>query len=183
MSVPETFFSVREELVLFGLSCLAGAVIGLCYDAVRAVRLMIRHGIWLTALEDVCFLALYAVFLSAFAAAAARGELRFYYVVGNALGFTLYFFTIGSIVIRIFRKIFGAAAALVRVVTAPIRRLYVLLRKKAAVKFVGSSKISEKSIKMLNLLLQKTGHLRYNNTNNKKRKNVNNVAKKNKNKN
>lgn len=179
MNVPETFFSVREELVLFGLSCLAGAVIGLCYDVLRAFRLMLRHGIWLTAAEDVAFLAGYAVFLSAFAAAAARGELRFYFVLGNALGFTLYLFTLGSIVIRLFGKLFGALAAVFRAVTAPIRRLYVLLRKKARVKFVGSSKILIKSIKMLNLLLPNRQRLRYNGMENKKRKNVNNVAKKN----
>ena len=179
MNVPETFFSVREELTLFGLSCLAGAVIGLCYDALRALRLMIRHGIWLTAFEDIAFLAGYAVFLSAFAAAEARGELRLYYVLGNALGFTLYYFTIGSIVIRIFRKLFGVAAAVFRLVTAPIRRLYVLLRKKARVKFVGSSKILTKINKMLKLLLPNPLTLRYNKMENKKRKNVNNVAKKN----
>ncbi|MDO4863895.1 MAG: spore cortex biosynthesis protein YabQ [Ruminococcus sp.] len=179
MNVPETFFSVREELTLFGLSCLAGAVIGLCYDALRAFRLMLRHGVWLTALEDIVFLALYAVFLSAFASAAARGELRFYHVVGNALGFTLYFFTLGSIIIRIFRKLFGALAALIRAVTSPIRRLYVLLRKKAGVKFVGSSKILRKAIKMLNLVLPNRGKVRYNIMENIKRKNVNNVAKKN----
>lgn len=179
MNVPETFFSVREELTLFGLSCLAGAVIGLCFDVLRAFRLIFRHGIWLTALEDVAFLALYAVYLSAFASAAARGELRFYHIVGNALGFTLYFFTLGSIVIHILRKIFGALAAVFRAVTAPIRRLYVLLCKKARFKFVGSSKNLIKSIKKINLLLPNRRQLRYNKMENKKRKNVNNVAKKN----
>ena len=179
MNVPETFFSVREELALFGLSCLAGAAIGLCYDALRALRLMIRHGIWLTAFEDIGFLAAYAVFLSAFAAAEARGELRFYYVVGNAIGFTLYYFTLGSIVIRFFRKIFGALSAVFSFAAAPIRRLYVLLRKKARLKFVGSSKILPKINKMLKLLLPNHLTLRYNGMENKKRKNVNNVAKKN----
>ncbi len=180
MTVPETFFSVREELTLFGLSCLAGAVIGVCYDAVRALRLAVRHGVWLTAAEDIGFLALYAVFLSAFASAAARGELRFYFAVGNFLGFTLYFFTLGSVVIRFFRKLYGAAAAVMKLVMSPMRRFYALLRKKAAVKFVGSSKISIKVNKMLNLLLPKHREMLYNKTENKKRKNVNNVGKKDK---
>jgi len=179
MNVPETFFSVREELTLFGLSCLAGAAIGLCYDALRALRIAVRHGIWLTALEDIGFLAAYAVFLSAFAAAEARGELRLYYVLGNALGFTLYYFTLGSVIIRLFGKLYGALAALFRLLTAPLRRLYVLLRKKAGVKFVGSSKILPKINKILKLLLPNRIILRYNEMENKKRKNVNNVAKKN----
>ena len=154
MNVPETFFSVREELTLFGLSCLAGAAIGLCYDALRALRTAVRHGIWLTALEDIG-------------------------VLGNALGFTLYYFTLGSVIIRLFGKLYGALAALLRLLTAPLRRLYVLLRKKAGVKFVGSSKILHKINKILKLLLPNRIILRYNKMENKKRKNVNNVAKKN----
>lgn len=178
MNVPETFFSVREELTLFGLSVLAGAAIGVCYDVLRALRLAVRHGIWLTAAEDIGFLALYAVFLSAFASAAARGELRFYFAAGNFLGFALYFFTLGSIVIRIFRKFFSAAASALRLVTSPLRRFYVLLRKKAKVKFVGSSKILKKDLKISDLLLPKHRKMLYNETENKKRKNVDNVVKK-----
>lgn len=179
MIIPETFFSVQEELILFGLSCLAGAIIGIFYDIIRAFRLVFHHGICLTAFEDTSFLALYAVFLSSFASAAARGELRFYYVVGNAIGAILYYFTLGSIFIRLLNKILKAIISVFRTFLAPIRRLYVLLRKKARAKFVGSSKILKKPIKMLNLLLPKQWVLRYNKMENKKRKNVNNVAKKN----
>ena len=183
MNVPETFFSVHEELVLFGFSCIAGAVIGVCYDVLRALRLVFPHGIWLTAAEDAVFLGLYAVFLTAFASAAARGELRFYYIIGNAAGFGLYFFTVGSIVIRTFQKLISAAGAVLRWISVPIRLVCVLICKKAKVKFVGSSKCLVKFIKKLKLLLQCRVHLLYNKTENKKRKNVNIVAKKNKNKN
>lgn len=177
MNVPETFFSVREELTLFGLSCVSGAVIGMCYDAIMAFRLILRHKTWLTSLEDLIFLAAYAVFLSAFAAIAAHGELRFYYIIGNVLGFALCHFTLGSIFIRLLGRIYMKTAMLVRAVTAPVRRFYVLISKKARVKFVGSSKFLRKSIKMINLLLPNQWLLRYNEKN-IKRKNVNNVAEK-----
>lgn len=183
MNVPETFFSVREELVLFGLSCLAGTVIGIFYDVFRAFRLIVRHRLWLTAIEDAAFLGAYAVFLSAFASAAARGELRFYYVIGNVLGFALYYFTLGSVVIRTFRKLFDAVHAVLKWAFAPFCRVYVLLRAKAKAKFVGSSKVLVKTIKKISLLLPRSGHLRYNKTENKKKRNVTIVAKKNKNQN
>ena len=183
MNVPDTFFSVHEELMLFALSCIAGAVIGVCYDILRALRLAFPHGIWLTAAEDIVFFGLYAVFLSAFASAAARGELRFYYTIGNAAGFLLYFFTVGSVVMRTLRKLISAAETLLRWITAPFRRVGVLICKKASAKFVGSSKSLVKNIKKVQMHLHCNIHLLYNKTENKKRKNVNIVAKKNKNKN
>lgn len=183
MNVPETFFSVHEELVLFALSCIAGAVIGICYDVLRALRLAFPHGIWLTAAEDAVFLGAYAVFLSAFASAAARGELRFYYIIGNAAGFSLYFFTLGSIVMRTLRKLTTAAGTVFKWITAPFRRVNVLICRKARAKFVGSSKSLVKFIKKMKMHLHCKLHLLYNKTENKKRKNVNIVAKKNKNKN
>ena len=183
MNVPETFFSVHEELVLFALSCVAGAVIGIYYDVLRALRLVFPHGLWLTAAEDAAFLALYAVFLSAFASAAARGELRFYYVIGNAVGFSLYFFTIGNIVMRTLHKLISAAKTVLKWITAPFRRVSVLICRKARAKFVGSSKSLVKNIKKIKMLLHCPLHLLYNKTENKKRKNVNIVAKKNQNKN
>ena len=179
MNVPETFFSVREELFLFIISCLSGMIIGLCYDVLRTFRSLFYHGVWLCSAEDIAFLTFYAVFLSAFASVAARGELRFYYIVGNILGATLYFLTLGSIITRLLKKLLKFFSLFFKVISAPIMRLYVLLRKKARVKFVGSSKNIKKTIKMLNLLSPNQGMLRYNKMENKKRKNVNNVAKKN----
>ena len=43
MNVPETFFTVHEELILFGLSCLFGAALGVCYDVFRSLRLIVPH--------------------------------------------------------------------------------------------------------------------------------------------
>ncbi len=53
MRVPETFFSVSEELVLFGISCLAGAVIGVFYDVFRVIRIIFPHNAVLVTIEDI----------------------------------------------------------------------------------------------------------------------------------
>ncbi|MDE6789472.1 MAG: spore cortex biosynthesis protein YabQ [Ruminococcus sp.] len=175
MNVPETFFSIHEELVLFLLSCAAGAFIGVFYDIFRTLRLIIKHNFFFIIVEDVLFLSCYAVFLSAFASVQARGELRFYFIIGNALGFTLYFFTLGSFVIRTFRKLFGFVGRIL----SPIKAIYVILCKKAGGKFVESSKNIVKHIKKANFLLQSDKHLLYNKNESKKRKNVNIVAEEN----
>lgn len=179
MNVPETFFSIDEEIFLFGLSCLFGVIIGVCYDVFRTARILFPHNTVLVVIEDVVFMAGYAVFLSSFASVCARGELRFYYVVGNALGFIVYFFTFGSIIISTMKKIYFAVRKLVGIIFRPFRSVYVNLQEKAD-KFVGYSKNSVKRIKKSGFLLLNTTDLLYNKKENKKRKNVDSVAEKDK---
>lgn len=171
MNVPETFFSVQEELFLFFLSCIAGAFIGIFYDFFRALRLIINHNTFFVVIEDVLFLGCYAVFLSAFASVMARGELRFYFIIGNAIGFIIYFFTLGSLIIRSLKKLFDF-------IFTPVKSLYVIFFNKAKAKFVGSSKLSVKCIKKIKILLPNRHNLMYNIKESNKRKNVNVVAQK-----
>lgn len=119
MNVPETFFTIHEELILFFLSCAAGIVLGILYDIFRVLRILIPHHNFFVILEDIIYLSFYGIFLSAFASAQARGELRIYFIIGNILGFALYYFTLGSIVVRIFKKLLS-----------PFKHLYDLFRKK-----------------------------------------------------
>lgn len=123
MNVPETFFSVEEELWLFLLSCIAGTVFGVYYDVFRTLRLAVPHHSFFIVLEDIVFLGTYAVFLSAFASAAARGELRAYYVLGGILGFSLYYFTVGKFVIRLMQKITGIIKWICTTVVKPFKFL------------------------------------------------------------
>lgn len=178
MSVPETFFSVSEELRLFGLSCAFGAAFGLLFDLFRTARIIFRHNVPLVVIEDIAFLVIYGIFLSAFASAAARGELRFYFAIGNLLGFLLYLSTVGSLVSSAMKKLFFALNKLLCLIFYPIRRSYVFLRKKAELKFVGYSKIIVNHFKKSKILLQKSGCLMYNKKENSKRKNVTSVGKK-----
>lgn len=171
MNVPETFFSVSEELVLFGLSCLCGVAVGVFYDIFRTLRIIIPHSTILTATEDIIFLSAYAVFLSAFASAESRGELRFYYVVGNFIGFIVYFFTVGNFITGLMRKIFSLSKRIFSFTLKPFKLLYVFFREKVKGKFVGNSENVVKRLKNSKILLLKRNELLYNEIeNNKKRK-------------
>ncbi|MBQ8296322.1 MAG: spore cortex biosynthesis protein YabQ [Ruminococcus sp.] len=180
MNVPETFFTVHEQLILLGLSCLFGAVLGVCYDFFRAARVIFPHNSWLVIIEDILFMCGYAVFLTSFSSAAARGEFRFYFVIGNAIGFILYFFTVGSVMIKALKKLYGVLGGIVRIIMRPLKGIYVLICEKAALKFVGSSKNDVKRFKNPKTLLKMVCELLYNRMENKKRKNVKNVAEKSK---
>lgn len=177
--VPETYFTVSEELRLFGLSCIMGAAVGVAFDAVRAVRLIFPHNKLLVAFEDTAFLLLYSTALTAFAAAAARGELRMYFVIGNILGFLVYFVTLGSIVMKTLRKLFLIAGACLKLIFHPVKLIFASLYKKVNVKFVRNLQIKVKRFKKIKIVLLNCPLMLYNKMENKKRKNVKNVVKKN----
>lgn len=179
MTVPETYFTVSEELRLFGLSCLLGAVVGAAYDVLRVIRMTLPHNSFLVAAEDIGFLGLYAVALTAFSNAAARGEMRLYFAVGSVLGFTLYFFTIGRTITATLRKLFSVVGAVFKLILRPVRAVFTLLCKKAKFKFVGNLQIIVKPLKKIKIVLLNRRLLLYNKMANKKRKNVKSVAEKN----
>ena len=172
MRVPETFFSVSEELVLFGISCLAGAVIGVFYDVFRVIRIIFPHNAVLVTIEDIIFLLCYAVFAMSFSSAAVRGEMRGYYILGNIIGFVIYFFTVGSVVTESIRKLFLLMSRFFSFITYPFRAAFAFLYKKLRSEFVENSKVFAKTIKNFNLLLLKPYHLLYNKVENNERKNV-----------
>ena len=178
MSVPETFFTVNEELSLFLLSCLFGVLIGVCYDVFRTLRLIFPHNSVLVLIEDIVFLIGYTIFLSAFSSSAARGELRFYYVIGNSLGFALYIITVGRFVVATINKLFYALKKIFFVIFFPFRSVYAFLCKKFRAKFVGSSKVIVNTIKKMKILLPSRPNLMYNKKEKTKRKSVKNVDKK-----
>ena len=151
MNVPETFFTISEELRLFFLSCAAGGIFGIYYDVFRTLRLTVPHHSFFVFLEDVVFLATYAVFLSAFSSVEARGELRGYYALGGVLGFILYYFTIGKFVMRLMARI-----------TSLIKTVLTMIVKPAVFvvgKFVGITKNAVKSNKNASQHLQNNSEI------------------------
>lgn len=170
MTVPETFFTVSEETWLFLLSCAFGAALGVFYDIFRTVRLVFRHGSILVAAEDIIFLAVYCIFLSAFASAAALGQVRGYFVIGNILGFSLYIATLGRLTVKIMKKLINAAKAVMSFIFKPFSLCFAFLCKKECVKFVGNSKVIVNSVKNVKKLLPKHSFMLYNKTENKNRK-------------
>ena len=179
MTIPETYFTVSEELRLFGISCLMGAGVGIGYDILRVMRLMLPHNSFLVAAEDIGFLGLYAVALTAFSNAAARGEMRLYFAVGNAIGFALYFLTVGRAVNTTLRKLFSVLGASFKLIFIPVKAVFAPLCKKAKLKFVRNLQIIVKPLKKIKIVLLNRRFLLYNKMAKKKRKNVKNVAEKN----
>lgn len=167
MNVPETFFTVHEEAVLFGISCLCGVLLGVCYDVFRALRLMIRHNFALVFAEDLVFFIGYCTFLAVFASVEARGGLRVYFIIGNLLGFVLYLATVGSIIIRTVQKLLSLIKTVVGFLFYPINKIIAFVGKKLSIKFVKTSKNLVNHIKNIKKHLINRAILLYNKTENK----------------
>ncbi|MDN5378815.1 MAG: hypothetical protein PWQ76_1070 [Clostridiales bacterium] len=103
----ETFFSPSEQAAFFLYSVLIGACLGVVFDVFRALRAIIPHTPFFVGVEDILFAAVWGLSLIVFSMELCRGEIRIYYFIGNVLGFTLYFFTVGKIVVGAIRKIAG----------------------------------------------------------------------------
>ncbi len=151
MNVPETFFTISEELRLFFLSCAAGAVFGVYYDIFRTLRLTIKHHSFFVFAEDSIFLATYGIFLSSFASAEARGELRGYYILGGIIGFTLYFFTVGKFVMGFMQKIIKLLKSVLVIIVKPAKKIWS--------KIVELSKNTVKSAKKTSSPLQNNNEM------------------------
>ena len=80
----ETFFTVPEQTRLLIFAVLLGIPLGVVFDVLRTLRLLLPHGKLAAALEDVAFLLLWAGALLCFSTVLARGEFRGYYVMGNS---------------------------------------------------------------------------------------------------
>ncbi|HHX56636.1 MAG TPA: hypothetical protein GX710_01305 [Clostridiales bacterium] len=136
----ETFFTATEQTQLFLLSCLLGIPIGIFFDIFRVIRVVIPHNKIMVAIEDVLFMFIYASFVMCFSIVASRGEFRVFYVVGNLLGFTVYFFTVGNTVVGIIRKIALFIHKILNRVFSPLAKLISLICEKIKPKFVGKLK-------------------------------------------
>ncbi len=103
--VPETYFTINQELLLLLYSVGFGLIFGVMYDVFRAIRQIFPHKFLLVFAEDCVFFIIYAIALMCFAVMFARSQVRFYYSVGNIAGFALYHFTIGKAVMHIICRV------------------------------------------------------------------------------
>ncbi len=123
----ETFFTAKTQLEVFLISCGVGLVLGLIYDIFRVFRIVVPHTNLLVAIEDVILITLYSVFTMCFAFSLMRGQIRVFFLVGNALGFTVWLLTIGSIVVKTVNRIKSYIMAVFNILKLPFKQVKILI--------------------------------------------------------
>jgi len=166
----ESFFTASEQLRLFIMSCLLGVPLGIFYDLFRVLRIIFPHGKILVAAEDILFFIFYGVFVMCFTIVAARSEFRFYFCAGNILGFAVYHFTVGNIVMKMLQKILSIVKKAFLKVFGPMCKKIVLICLKCRGIFVRTLQKHDDNEKNSQKPLNVEGDLVYNNKVHKKNK-------------
>ena len=176
--IPETYFSFTEHTQIFLMSCAVGVILGIIYDLFRTFRIIVPHNSILVMLEDILFFIIYIIILISFISAFARGQFRVFYILGNILGFILYFFTAGRIAVLIIRKLVYFIKSVLLFLLKPFFLLYITMHKKFQGKFVDFYENFLNRLKIFFLPLIDKYKMLYNNRVIHKRKNVKFYARK-----
>ena len=102
---PMVELSINAQTQMFLATLLLGAALGAVYDLFRISRLAFRPGWLLVLLEDLAFFLLAALLLFGYFMQFSAGQVRFFALAGAILGWLLYYFTLGALVIRVSRQI------------------------------------------------------------------------------
>ncbi|MCL2036044.1 MAG: hypothetical protein FWG83_01485 [Oscillospiraceae bacterium] len=116
------------ELMMFSV---IGFFLGGLYEPLRIVRLFVKTGTVVIAIQDTLFLAISGLLIFAYSLEFGEGYFRYFYVAGVVFGASVYFLTAGKLI----SLIMGRFAYAIRVrILRPVKRLLKKLFMKIAQK-------------------------------------------------
>lgn len=95
---------IGKELFIFLLAILNGAIVRLAYRCIGCLRNIVHHAHWVVELEDLVYWIGTAVFLFVQIYYTSSGSIRWYFVLGVAIGVSVMSFLIVAVQ-RLCRKI------------------------------------------------------------------------------
>lgn len=163
-----TSLSSQAKNFLFSLGF--GVLIGVLYDLLRIVRMSVSSSKRALYITDFIFVFTASVATFLFCLTVTDGQLRFYILFGEALGFFIYYISFGIIAVRFSTKTVEKIKVFFKkafhFIFTPFRKIFTsvsVLFKKVALK---TRKSTKKSIKNAKILLQNDKSLLYNLNNN-----------------
>lgn len=124
-------FTMTEQTAVFFHSLLLGVAVGCFYDLFRITRIAFLIPAPLVMVEDLLFFLFSSVVLFGFMLEHSFGQIRYFILLGAALGWILYYNTVGSLVMKCSARIIRAARAVLAFLWRPFARMG---RKAARVK-------------------------------------------------
>lgn len=157
---------VAAQTLLFLKSMLLGACLMLLYDLFRILRLAVKTPAAVILAEDLLFFALCALANMLFLISANFGEIRFFALLGEALGALLCALTLSRLVMACSKAVIGFVRAIFRLIYRLLLRPAYRIVHWAALKMVQTSdffaNLLKKSLRKTNYSLKRRRILLYN---------------------
>ena len=113
---------VSEQLSVFLYSFGLGFLLGVLYDLFRMLRIIFPFGRVLTFIQDFLYVIICAFVTFCFALVLNDGRIMFYIFFGEALGWIIYYFSVGVLVMRAVNSAVSGIRRLSRAIAAAIKR-------------------------------------------------------------
>lgn len=139
-----------------------GFLLGVIYDVFRTVRMIISRAKGFVFFMDFVYFALCAFLTFCFLLVVDGGKVRVYTACGEILGWSIYYFSFGSIVLKISNGIIGFFRRLFGRISKKMKRLSAAFWRKNRKILDFFKKTSRKSDKKLKYILQKRIGMVYN---------------------
>lgn len=123
----ETYLS--QQAMAFLWAVVLGVVLGAVNDCFRVGRILWKKGAVIVFLEDLLFSFIAAVLTTACLTFTNYGQVRLFLLIGELLGFLLYFHTLGVFVTAAARLVSRILAAIGRLIRLVFGRFSKILRK------------------------------------------------------
>lgn len=103
--------TITEQTAVFFHSLVLGVVLGCFYDLFRITRIAFVIPALLVLVEDLLFFLFSSIVLFGFMLENSYGQIRYFILLGVVLGWTIYYFTAGSLVVKCSARIIRAVKA------------------------------------------------------------------------
>ena len=109
---------------IFILAVLFGGVAGCFYDAFRIVRFAFNFGKTAIFIQDIIFFTVCGVFAFLFMLTFTAGQIRAFVLMAQALGFIVYYLTIGRMVYGLAKRIISLIKRVFWAIFSPIKKIF-----------------------------------------------------------
>ena len=139
--------SLSAQTAYFLWSLVFGLALGILYDIVRAVRMVLRAGRVHVMISDIVFFAICGVLTSLFALPFNKGDVRGFIIFGEAVGFLTYRLTLGSVMGKMYAVLARVLRGFVQKIRNFLEKLFDFLLKAIARLVYNVSVVIDKSCK------------------------------------
>lgn len=155
----EYILSLSTQVVSFLYSLGFGLIIGILYDLLRVIRIVLSFSKTATYVTDFLFSVTASIMTFLFCLSVTNGEVRLYIILGEFIGFAVFYFSFGSVAVKFseksVRKIAKAFKKVFGFIFTPFIKIFVVIHMKFSKNLKKLKKKAKKLKKIHKIPLQK----------------------------